>query len=404
MLQYYNSFIRLQKSSIMTSVRQVPPLSLYIHIPWCVRKCPYCDFNSHAQNSQNIPQMAYLAALFADLEQELPQLAEREIVSIFIGGGTPSLLDAEIIEQLLLGLRTRLNLQPQLEITLEANPGTVESEKFQRFRDAGVNRLSLGIQSFDTATLQKLGRIHDAEQAHQAIILAKQARFDNLNLDLMFGLPGQTITSAINELAIACSFSPSHLSWYQLTIEPHTEFYRTPPVLPEEDEIWQIQQAGLEFLSTQGFENYEISAFARQGRYCQHNLNYWQFGDYIGIGAGAHGKLTNIQTGHITRRSKQSHPKTYLKQAHTTAVVATCHELQPKDIISEFMLNALRLKQGVAISTFTERTRLSWQSVESLVQQAKDRGWLMQEDQQDKRIVATPQGWQFLNDVLELFF
>jgi len=404
MLQYYNSFIRLQKSSIMTSVRQVPPLSLYIHIPWCVRKCPYCDFNSHAQNSQNIPQMAYLAALFADLEQELPQLAEREIVSIFIGGGTPSLLDAEIIEQLLLGLRTRLNLQPQLEITLEANPGTVESEKFQRFRDAGVNRLSLGIQSFDTATLQKLGRIHDAEQAHQAIILAKQARFDNLNLDLMFGLPGQTITSAINELAIACSFSPSHLSWYQLTIEPHTEFYRTPPALPEEDEIWQIQQAGLEFLSAQGFENYEISAFARQGRYCQHNLNYWQFGDYIGIGAGAHGKLTNIQTGHITRRSKQSHPKTYLKQAHTTAVVATCHELQPKDIISEFMLNALRLKQGVAISTFTERTRLSWQSVESLVQQAKDRGWLMQEDQQDKRIVATPQGWQFLNDVLELFF
>jgi len=404
MLQYYNSFIRLQKSSIMTSVRQVPPLSLYIHIPWCVRKCPYCDFNSHAQNSQNIPQMAYLAALFADLEQELPQLAEREIVSIFIGGGTPSLLDAEIIEQLLLGLRTRLNLQPQLEITLEANPGTVESEKFQRFRDAGVNRLSLGIQSFDTATLQKLGRIHDAEQAHQAIILAKQALFDNLNLDLMFGLPGQTITSAINELAIACSFSPSHLSWYQLTIEPHTEFYRTPPALPEEDEIWQIQQAGLEFLSAQGFENYEISAFARQGRYCQHNLNYWQFGDYIGIGAGAHGKLTNIQTGHITRRSKQSHPKTYLKQAHTTAVVATCHELQPKDIISEFMLNALRLKQGVAISTFTERTRLSWQSVESLVQQAKDRGWLMQEDQQDKRIVATPQGWQFLNDVLELFF
>jgi len=384
----------------MTGVTQYPPLSLYIHVPWCVRKCPYCDFNSHAQNSEEIPQVAYLAALFADLEQELPQIAEREIVSIFIGGGTPSLLAPEIIEQLLFGLRSRLRLRNNLEITLEANPGTAESEKFQRFREAGVNRLSLGIQSFDSATLQKLGRIHDAKQARQAIILAQQARFTHINVDLMFGLPGQTVISAINELEIACSFNPSHLSWYQLTIEPHTEFYRSPPVLPREDDIWQIQQSGLEFLSAQGFENYEISAFARDGRYCQHNLNYWQFGDYIGIGAGAHGKLTNIQTGRIIRRSKQTHPKAYLKLAHTADGVATTHELQPDDILGEFMLNALRLKQGVPMNMLTERTGLTWAQVEPLVQQARNRGWLIQENQ---RIAATTQGWYFLNDVLELF-
>ncbi len=384
----------------MTGVTQYPPLSLYIHVPWCVRKCPYCDFNSHAQNSEEIPQVAYLAALFADLEQELPQIAEREIVSIFIGGGTPSLLAPEIIEQLLFGLRSRLRLRNNLEITLEANPGTAESEKFQRFREAGVNRLSLGIQSFDSATLQKLGRIHDAKQARQAIILAQQARFTHINVDLMFGLPGQTVSSAINELEIACSFNPSHLSWYQLTIEPHTEFYRSPPVLPREDDIWQIQQSGLEFLSAQGFENYEISAFARDGRYCQHNLNYWQFGDYIGIGAGAHGKLTNIQTGRIIRRSKQTHPKAYLKLAHTADGVATTHELQPDDILGEFMLNALRLKQGVPMNILTERTGLMWAQVEPLVQQARNRGWLIQENQ---RIAATTQGWYFLNDVLELF-
>ena len=384
----------------MTGVTQYPPLSLYIHVPWCVRKCPYCDFNSHAQNSEEIPQVAYLAALFADLEQELPQIAEREIVSIFIGGGTPSLLAPEIIEQLLFGLRSRLRLRNNLEITLEANPGTAESEKFQRFREAGVNRLSLGIQSFDSATLQKLGRIHDAKQARQAIILAQQARFTHINVDLMFGLPGQTVSSAINELEIACSFNPSHLSWYQLTIEPHTEFYRSPPVLPREDDIWQIQQSGLEFLSAQGFENYEISAFARDGRYCQHNLNYWQFGDYIGIGAGAHGKLTNIQTGRIIRRSKQTHPKAYLKLAHTADGVATAHELQPDDILGEFMLNALRLKQGVPMNILTERTGLMWAQVEPLVQQARNRGWLIQENQ---RIAATTQGWYFLNDVLELF-
>ncbi|MEZ5672925.1 MAG: radical SAM family heme chaperone HemW, partial [Thiotrichaceae bacterium] len=325
----------------MTRFTQNPPLSLYIHIPWCARKCPYCDFNSHAQSPQDIPQLTYLTALFADLERELPQIAAREIVSIFIGGGTPSLLAPEIIEQLLTGLRSRLNLRDNLEITLEANPGSADSEKFQRFHQAGVNRLSLGIQSFDTKTLQQLGRIHDADAAQRAILLAQQAGFQHLNLDLMFGLPGQTWDSALRELEIACHFKPSHLSWYQLTIEPHTEFYRAPPLLPEDEEIWQMQQAGLEFLQVQQFENYEISAFAQVGQQCQHNLNYWQFGDYIGIGAGAHGKLTNIQTNGITRYSKQSHPKAYLKTAHTTAVLATCNELQPNEIIGEFMLNAL---------------------------------------------------------------
>lgn len=384
----------------MTRFTQNPPLSLYIHIPWCARKCPYCDFNSHAQLPQNIPQLAYLTALFADLERELPQIAEREIVSIFIGGGTPSLLAPEIIEQLLTGLRSRLSLQDNLEITLEANPGSAESEKFQRFHQAGVNRLSLGIQSFDTKTLQQLGRIHDADAARQAILLAQQAGFQHLNLDLMFGLPGQTWDSALRELEIACHFKPSHLSWYQLTIEPHTEFYRAPPLLPEDEEIWQMQQAGLEFLQAQHFENYEISAFAQAGQQCQHNLNYWQFGDYIGIGAGAHGKLTNIQTNSITRYSKQSHPKAYLKTAHTAAVLATCGELQADEIVGEFMLNALRLKQGVSVDLFAARTGLDREQLQPRLSYAWECGWLIKDNQ---RIVATELGWRFLNDVLELF-
>lgn len=383
----------------MTGFTQNPPLSLYIHIPWCVRKCPYCDFNSHAQE-QDIPQQAYLAALFTDLEQELVQIATREVVSIFIGGGTPSLLAADFFEQLLAGLRLRLNLRDALEITLEANPGTAESEKFQGFRHAGINRLSLGIQSFDSQTLQQLGRIHDADAAQRAIILAQQAGFHHLNLDLMFGLPGQTVASARRDLEIACHFKPSHLSWYQLTIEPHTEFHRVPPQLPEDEEIWQMQQAGLAFLNRHGFENYEISAFAQDGQQCQHNVNYWQFGDYIGIGAGAHGKITNIQTGSITRQSKQPHPKRYLKTAHTPAVLATRHELQYHDIIGEFMLNALRLKQGVSVDTFTNHTGLTWEELRPRLQSAWDRGWIIPDNQ---RIATTTPGWQFLNDVLELF-
>lgn len=376
-----------------------PPLSLYIHVPWCVRKCPYCDFNSHAQRDA-IPQTEYLAALLADLEQELPTIADREIISIFIGGGTPSLLDPEIIAQLLKNLGERLKLRDGLEITLEANPGTTENVNLQQFRRAGINRLSLGIQSFNAESLQQLGRIHSVDEACRAIELAKQAGFEQINLDLMFGLPKQTKSSALNELAIACAFETTHLSWYQLTIEPHTEFYRAPPELPEDDEIWQIQQSGLEFLATQGFENYEVSAFTRDKNYCQHNLNYWQFGDYIGIGAGAHGKITDLKTGIITRRSKQSHPKTYLQMAHSPAVVATCQQLQPNDIISEFMLNALRLRHGVSVTTFEKHTGLSWQQLEPKVQLAQQRGWLIQDNQ---RIATTPQGWLFLNDVLELF-
>lgn len=364
-----------------------------------MRKCPYCDFNSHAQRD-SIPQTEYLAALLADLEQELPNIADREIISIFIGGGTPSLLAPEIIAKLLKKLKTQLRLREYLEITLEANPGTTDTENLQHFRRAGVNRLSLGIQSFNAESLQRLGRIHSVDDACRAIQLAKQVGFEQINLDLMFGVPGQTITSALNELATACQFETTHLSWYQLTIEPHTEFYRAPPELPEDEEIWQMQHDGLEFLATQGFENYEISAFARDKNYCQHNLNYWQFGDYIGIGAGAHGKITDVKTGIITRRSKQSHPKTYLQTAYSAAVVTTCQQLQPHDIISEFMLNALRLRQGVSVATFEKHTGLSWQQLEPKVQQAQQRGWLLEDKQQ---LVATPQGWLFLNDVLELF-
>lgn len=364
-----------------------------------MRKCPYCDFNSHAQRDV-IPQTEYLTALLADLEQELPNIADREIISIFIGGGTPSLLDPEIIANLLKNLEARLQLRDGLEITLEANPGTTENINLQQFRRAGVNRLSLGIQSFNAESLQQLGRIHSVDDACRAIELAKQAGFAQINLDLMFGLPKQTESSALNELAIACAFETTHLSWYQLTIEPHTEFYRSPPKLPEEEEIWQIQQSGLEFLATQGFENYEISAFARDKNYCQHNLNYWQFGDYIGIGAGAHGKVTDLKTGIITRRSKQSHPKMYLQTAHSAAVVATCQQLQLNDIMSEFMLNALRLRHGVSIATFEKHTGLLWQQFESKVRLAQQRGWLIQDNQ---HIVTTPQGWLFLNEVLELF-
>lgn len=379
---------------------ELPPLSLYIHVPWCVRKCPYCDFNSHAQRNDALPQTEYLTALLADLEQELPNIAEREIVSIFIGGGTPSLLAPEIIANLLKNLQTRLRLREGLEITLEANPGTTENVNLQQFRRAGVNRLSLGIQSFNAESLQQLGRIHSVDEACRAIELAKQAGFEQINLDLMFGVPKQTKSSALNELAIACAFETTHLSWYQLTIEPHTEFYRAPPELPEDDEIWQIQQVGLEYLAAQGFENYEVSAFARDKNYCQHNLNYWQFGDYIGIGAGAHGKITDIKTGVITRRSKHAHPKMYLQTAHSPAVVATCQPLQPHDIVSEFMLNALRLRHGVSVAMFEKHTGLSWQQLEPKVQLAQQRGWLLEDKQ---RLVTTPQGWLFLNDVLELF-
>jgi len=372
----------------------LPPLSLYIHIPWCVRKCPYCDFNSH-QIAGELPENDYMIALFADLEQELPRVWGRSIRSIFIGGGTPSILSPETIYNLLSGVRARIPVVAGAEISLEANPGTVDISRFQGFREAGINRLSLGIQSFNDTALQNLGRIHGRDEAMNAIEAARQAGFNNINLDLMFGLPAQTIEAALEDLNIAVAYKPSHLSWYQLTIEPNTLFYHQPPPrLADDDLLWDMQMAGQRYLAEQGYFQYEVSAYAKAGQRCQHNLNYWKFGDYLGIGAGAHGKISEL--GKITRLSKQRHPQRYLE----SAVIANCTTLTVEDVVLEFMMNALRLLEGFTIQEFTENTGLNIACIEKTVQEASGRGWL---EVSKQRIRATETGMRFLNDLLGLF-
>jgi oxygen-independent coproporphyrinogen-3 oxidase len=374
----------------------LPPLSLYIHIPWCIRKCPYCDFNSHKAD-QSLPEAQYINALLADLDQDLLWVQGREIESIFFGGGTPSLLSAAAYEQLFTGLRQRLRFSDSIEITLEANPGTFEAEKFAAYRQLGINRLSIGIQSFQPQHLQKLGRVHDRDQALNAIRLAKQAGFDNFNLDLMHGLPGQTVTQALDDLELALSFEPRHLSWYQLTIEPNTEFYKRPPRLPEDDTLWDIQEAGFERLEQQGFEHYEISAFCQPGNAARHNLNYWQFGDYLGIGAGAHGKITLAQQGTIIRSHKTRLPKDYLNA--DKRFLAGTHTIDADEIGLECLMNALRLKQGIAVQQFEQRTGLPLSAVEQPLQRARELGLLTV----DQAIYATEKGQQYLNELLALF-
>lgn len=374
----------------------LPPLSLYIHIPWCIRKCPYCDFNSHKAD-QSLPETQYINALLADLDQDLLWVQGREIESIFFGGGTPSLLSAAAYEQLFAGLRQRLRFSDSIEITLEANPGTFEAEKFSAYRQLGINRLSIGIQSFQPQHLQKLGRVHDRDQALNAIRLAKQAGFDNFNLDLMHGLPGQTVTQALDDLELALSFEPRHLSWYQLTIEPNTEFYKRPPRLPEDDTLWDIQEAGFQRLEQQGFEHYEISAFCQPGNAARHNLNYWQFGDYLGIGAGAHGKITLAQQGTIIRSHKTRLPKDYLNA--DKRFLAGTHTIEADEIGLECLMNALRLKQGIAVQQFEQRTGLSLSAVEQPLQRARELGLLTV----DQAIYATEKGQQYLNELLALF-
>ena len=381
----------------------LPPLSLYIHIPWCVRKCPYCDFNSH-QIRGDMPETDYVTALFADLEQDLPSVWGRTVRSIFIGGGTPSVLSPEAIYHLLSGVRARLAVVANAEITLEANPGTVDCTRFCGFREAGINRLSLGIQSFNDTTLQHLGRIHGRKEAIAAIEMATQVGFDNINLDLMFGLPAQTVEAALDDLRMAVTFQPCHLSWYQLTIEPNTLFYHQPPPLPDDDLLWDMQIAGQRYLAEQGYLQYEVSAYAKPGWRCQHNLNYWQFGDYLGIGAGAHGKISDASLGTITRLSKQRHPHTYLESAHTGAVVTNCTTLRVDDVSLEFMMNALRLLEGFTNQEFTENTGLSMVCIEKPLQQAYARGWLVKESNgAQPRIRATETGMRFLDEVLGLF-
>jgi putative oxygen-independent coproporphyrinogen III oxidase len=376
--------------------RHAVPLSLYVHIPWCVQKCPYCDFNSH-EAREEIPEDRYIAALIADLESALPLVWGRNVGSIFFGGGTPSLLSGAGMKTLISALRARLPMIPGAEITLEANPGTVESEKFAAFRDAGVNRLSLGIQSFNPAHLKALGRIHDDVEARRAIAIAAQ-HFDNFNLDLMYGLPGQTLEQALDDVEQALTFSPTHLSCYQLTLEPNTAFAATPPLLPDPDCCADMQEAIEARLAIAGFTHYETSAFAQPDRQCRHNLNYWTFGDYLGIGAGAHSKLTSQDQ--VLRQMRWKQPKQYLAKIDSGEPLQEEFSVSADDLPFEFMMNTLRLNQGFDSALFEMRTSLPLQGIESTLRQAEKDGLI---ERSVQRIAPTQQGQRFLNRLLERF-
>lgn len=374
------------------------PLSLYIHIPWCARKCPYCDFNSH-QVGEHLPEEKYIQALLRDLESELPHIWGRPLESIFIGGGTPSLFSAKAIDQLMCGLRERLPLRPNMEITMEANPGSFEQERFAEYRKAGINRLSIGVQSFDDQHLKKLGRIHNASEALRATKIAQKAGFDNYNLDLMFGLPNQSIQQALSDLQQAIDQQPTHISWYQLTIEENTLFYHAPPALPEDDLLWDMQQQGQVLLAKSAYQQYEVSAYTQKNKHCQHNINYWKFGDYLGIGAGAHGKLT-MPDGIITRHSKYRHPDKYMQEALNGTPRSQEKVLNQKDLIFEFMLNTMRLKQGFNKEIFEHRTFLNFSSIQSKIDKLIDDGLLIKVDQQYQ---TSNKGWAFINSIVESF-
>lgn len=383
----------------MLNLTANPPLALYVHIPWCVRKCPYCDFNSHEARGA-LPEDDYVAALLRDLEQDLPRVWGRRIVSVFFGGGTPSLLSPDALDRLISGLRALLAIGAGVEITLEANPGTVDAARFRDFRAAGVNRLSIGVQSFRDAQLRALGRIHGGEEARRACDVAREAGFDNVNLDLMFGLPGDGLEGSLHDLRTAVALAPEHLSWYQLTLEPNTAFHRSPPVLPEDEAIWAMQEAGQALLAESGYGQYEVSAYARPDRRCAHNLNYWLYGDYLGIGAGAHAKITDVAGGRILRITKPRHPRTFLASAGTPEGIATDQAVARADLPFEFMMNALRLNEGFPAALFLERTGLPLSVVEAPMKAAEARGWL---DWGLTRIRATADGLRYLNDLLCLF-
>jgi len=377
----------------------LPPLSLYIHIPWCVRKCPYCDFNSH-KSPDKLPEQAYINALIQDLEQEVPHVWGRTIQSIFIGGGTPSLFSAEAYDRLFSAIRALLPLSSQVEITLEANPGTFEIQRFADYRDLGINRLSIGIQSFNDSSLSALGRIHDSKQAITAAEAAHKVGFDNFNLDLMFGLPQQTEKSAHNDVATAIALEPSHISYYQLTLEPNTLFYQQTPQLPDEDPIIDWQIANQQRLTQAGYQQYEVSAYAKNKQRCQHNLNYWQFGDYIGIGAGAHGKISDASKQSILRRSKQKQPQAYMDTAGTRAVILKEETISKHDVGFEFMLNALRLTDGFPTPLFYQHTGLPISHIDQALQQAENENLLTRDIH---TIRPTEKGERYLNTLIELF-
>ncbi len=381
-----------------------PPLALYVHVPWCLAKCPYCDFNSHAlpaagrqPTEAGLPAARYLDALRADLEAALPLVWGRPVASVFIGGGTPSLLAPDAVGRLVADIRARLPLQPDCEITLEANPGSFERDRFRGFRAAGVTRLSIGVQSFDDGCLRALGRVHDARQAHAAVDEAAAA-FETFNLDLMYALPGQTPAMLEADLRAALGHEPPHLSVYHLTIEPNTAFARQPPPLPGDDDASAMLDAIVAATGAAGLTRYEVSAFARHGHRCRHNLNYWQFGDYLGIGAGAHGKLSFPHR--IVRQVRWREPQRYMEQALAGAAVSNAHEVARADLPLEFMLNALRLKDGFPRALFTERTGLPASAIEAALQQAQARG-LIEADLQ--RIRPSARGFDFLSDLQALF-
>ncbi|MCG8089580.1 MAG: radical SAM family heme chaperone HemW [Candidatus Thiodiazotropha endolucinida] len=375
-----------------------PPLSLYIHIPWCVRKCPYCDFNSHAVK-QGLPEQAYVDALLNDLSLDSKLIDGRQLSSIFIGGGTPSLFSSTAVARLLEGIERRFAFAESMEITLEANPGAVEAGSFAGYRQAGVNRLSLGFQSLQTSMLQALGRIHSPQEARDAFAQARKAGFDNINIDLMFGLPEQTLAMAEVDLAAAIELDCEHLSYYQLTLEPNTPFHHAPPAIPDDEQLWQMQQQGMERLANAGYSHYEVSAYARQGRECRHNINYWRFGDYLGIGAGAHAKLS-LADGRVKRFWKQRHPDAYLAADKTSDFIQGERLLAEEDLVVEFMMNALRLLEGVELNLFESHTGVAPEKIETGLQQAVARELLQPVEQ---RLCPSPLGQRFLNDLISLF-
>ncbi len=385
-----------------------PPLSLYVHMPWCVRKCPYCDFNSHQLKSA-APDGGYIDALIRDFDTELSRAQGRRIDTVFFGGGTPSLFQPEDFSRLLGALRQRAAFADDVEVTMEANPGTIERGRFEGYREAGINRVSLGAQSFGRHALERLGRIHSADDTHRAVAELRAAKLDNFNLDLMYALPGQSLEEALDDVRIACQLGPAHISYYQLTLEPGTVFHARPPQLPDEDVAWQMQTAGQKLLAEAGFDQYEVSAYARPGKRCRHNMNYWLFGDYLGLGAGAHGKLSFALPQRILRTTKPKQPREYQEQMQTRTLgvagepgtpIGGSSFIAAADLPFEFMLNALRLNEGFSVRDYRQRTGLELESLEAKLADARGRGLL---ESREDGWRPTELGRRFLNDLQASF-
>ncbi|MDX2428665.1 MAG: radical SAM family heme chaperone HemW [Xanthomonadales bacterium] len=383
----------------MTGLLRNPPLSLYVHMPWCVRKCPYCDFNSHTVPDE-LPAENYIQALVADLEQDLPLVWGRPVQSIYFGGGTPSLFSADQIAGFLSAARARLDLRPDVEITLEANPGTIERDSFSAYAQAGINRVSLGVQSFDDKLLKSIGRIHGRREIEQSLKSLSSAGISNFNIDLMFALPGQSPDQSRQDIELAINAGPSHISFYQLTIEPNTAFAAQPPKLPVDDMAWDMQQSGLDMLEVNAYGQYEISAFAQAEKQSRHNMNYWRYGDFLAVGAGAHGKITTAADGRVQRYAKHRHPRRYMQGLQNGDWRGETRVLSDGELVFEFFLNQLRLKHGVTIDDFSLRTGLPWSVVESRVHKAVEKGLL---EVRDERVCPTELGWRFVNDTQQMF-